>query len=336
MNICLYGHTENKNYGGLLTYYSLYLCLKRLGYDPIIIPRSCSITSGYNVCEPDSASAIFFREHCDVAQRLPFDEFYKYNELSDIFMVGSDMIWNHRKYRYTNDTWYLNFVNDDKKKIACSTSFGNYDFNELYECNQDEIDRVNGYLHRFDSISLREKEGIGLVKEHFSMDVDQIIDPVFYTSINEYESILNTGNRLGRTYDVFFYMVHPKSRDFAMNLNLKGKTLIEINDGHRDKRTIYDWFSTMINCRSVITDSFHGVCFCLLFNKPFIFIDSSWCNGRMDELNRTFGLDGRLFKIGEYIPLDLLDCQLDWKTINGVISNERQRAETWIRNAIVG
>ena len=76
--IYLYGHTENENYGGCLTYYALGKTIEGLGYDLTVIPRSGDVTKevcSLNPYYPESPSVKFFADNFKMAERLPFDRF---------------------------------------------------------------------------------------------------------------------------------------------------------------------------------------------------------------------------------------------------------------------
>ena len=165
--VVIYGHTENENYGGCLTYYALAKTIEKQGYDYTMIPRSSSVTetdTDMNFYNPESPSVEFFAENCHMAERLPYERFKEYNSLGDAFVLGSDMIWKDKQYTWARDTFYLNFVDKDKKKIAYATSFGTDNKDDI--CDPVRKSTTLNYIKQFDSVSCREDSGVDYLRQN--------------------------------------------------------------------------------------------------------------------------------------------------------------------------
>ena len=92
-DVALYGATVGTNYGGLITYYSLYKSIEKMGYSVIMIPPPSS-----DVVKSENHATRFSDEYINLAERYPLEHFNKYNELADTFVLGSDQIWNYKLF----------------------------------------------------------------------------------------------------------------------------------------------------------------------------------------------------------------------------------------------
>lgn len=339
--VCLYGHTENENYGGCLTYYALGKTIESLGYDLIIIPRSYDVTE--DVCSlnpyyPDSPSVIFFEDNFHMAERLPFSRFNEYNSLADTFILGSDMIWKDKQYRWSHDTFYLNFVNDDKNKISYATSFGSSDISDIYD--EGRCDVAMNYINRFNHISVREDWGKEFLNSK-GIECEWMPDPVFLLSKYDYMNIISD-RRICHHYNVYYLIrkstmndfLREKSKPLIYNKDYKKKVFI--SDGHLSinkkysnklilpRPDISEFLNYIYNADYVVTDSFHGLCFCLIFNKPFKYISRINDTIRMESLARLFDFDLRIN----------MKMNLDWEKINDKLVEIRKTGLEWLKKSI--
>lgn len=110
---------------------------------------------------------------------------------------------------------------------------------------------------------------------------------------------------------------------------------IDMTDGSQEEKTsVENWASAIKNCKFFITDSFHGACFAIIFNKPFIcIVNKSRGESRFKSLFKTFGLENRC--VYENVDItDIISQQIDYQSVNAIIQNEVQRSKDWLLNAI--
>ena len=330
--IALYGHTENENYGSLLTYWSLYKTLDELFPNNVeMIPRSSSVTNDYtsfNFCNPDSHSSLFFKSHCKMAPRLDFKDFGKYNEMFDTFIIGSDMIWKHKQYLWSNDTFYLNFVKDGKK-IAYGTSLGTDDVDKII--GKGDLPKVINYLKDFDFISMREFSGVELLKTYYGVDSVQVPDPVFLNDKDFYLSVLPEYEpEDGKKKDLMTYFVSGKFvkiyKKIIPGILIKNRLVgvKSFEDGHGKNITIQNFLFHLNKCKMFATDSFYGVCMCLIFNKPFYWYSKGFDETRFETLKKLFDIE-----IKEGILNDF-----DWDKINSRLEEFRKSGRELLKTII--
>ena len=343
-NVCLYGHVENENYGGCLTYFSLGKAIESLGYSLTVIPRSSDVTiadTRINFYNPESYSVRFFNENFKMAERLPFSEFYRYNDLANTFVLGSDMIWKDSQYKWMRDTNYLNFVSPEKNKVAYSTSFGTDRIEQIFsESKQQEAIKK---IKKFDSVSVREDWAKQFLREN-GVRCAHKIDPIFLTAPEVYKNLSERAiNKDTKKKFNFAYLLNRRFYEMEFRLAetySEGLETKYVCDGHEAEieRTLtmypqfennvdaYQFLWYIVNAEKVITDSFHGVCLCLILNKPFIYVNSVDAkNIRVKSLFRQFGI--------EYREKELIYC--DWESINATIEKLKYDGLSWLNAAIV-
>lgn len=125
---------------------------------------------------------------------------------------------------------FFDFVNDDKRKIACATSFGH-----------DNFSAPNGYkehaktlLKKFDAISVREDTGVDVARDNFELNVTHIADPIFLCNKKHYEELIKS-SKLNISEDfilVYILDATPEKRNYIIELSrILNKKIICIVDG---------------------------------------------------------------------------------------------------------
>lgn len=226
----------------------------------------------------------------------------------EAIVVGSDQVWRAEYSPYITD-YFLDFLPKDypMKRIAYAASFGGEEcdipLNLLPVCMKS--------LEFFDAVSVREEAGKSLLEKIFSRKASLVLDPTLLLRRQDYEKIMNRENDV-QTGGLIHYILDENEaknqivNDVAFSLGLSKRQLtISPRDaegklGKLD--TISFWLNTIANANFVITDSFHGCVFSIIFNKPFIAIANKGRGiSRFVTLLGQFGLLGQLiFSLDEY------------------------------------
>ncbi len=146
-DICVAGFWYGFNYGSLLNGYAEYKLLKNMGKEVLMLHKPIApgapiidreITEGHNVSFVNK-----YYDAEDISPRYTYYELKSLNEICDCFCAGSDQIWNYELSFHEN--LYMPFVEDDKKLISFSTSFGHKKDKTPIECRE----RIKSYLERY-------------------------------------------------------------------------------------------------------------------------------------------------------------------------------------------
>jgi len=241
------------------------------------------------------------------------DELIDIEKNYDCFVVGSDQVWNYGSYN-VDDTHFLDFVKDDKKKISYAASFGRNGVPE------NKIEDAKRFISDFSYISVREKCGVDIVSELTGKNAELVLDPSLLTDKREYREFEKIP--FAKKY-VFLYLREDSKEltKYADKLaKLKGLKVIKVVKHWMyglNGRPIYavgpqEWLGYMDNASYVITNSFHGICFSVIFEKEF-FVGllknvSVETNPRISEILELFEIKDRYidenYDFTEIKPLD--------------------------------
>lgn len=246
------------------------------------------------------------------------------------FICGSDQIW-HPAINRGDSTYFLSFARADQKKVAYAPSFGLDHFTEAQEREMAMM------LRSFSSISVREAAGAEIVERLTGSRPQVVCDPTMLLSLASYEQL---GHRpVGiRSPFVFVYTVgsHPWAVKYAKHIaSRKGLRVVHLIGGYFAqwglgkgvKRIVtagpaeFLWLVQHAEC--VITNSFHGTVFSVLFKRPFhVALNKNSADSRMITLCGSLGC--RSSVSSEAPTGDLVLC--NWETISR--NMDRIRAES--------
>ena len=267
------------------------------------------------------------------------------NQNFDTIIVGSDQVWRPC-YSPCQTNYFLDFLKDNSKikRISYAASFGtdNWEFS-------DELTKVcGGLLRKFNAVSVREKSAISLCKEHFDVDATHVLDPTLLLDKDSYLKLINSSEN--KTKLLFSYVLDRNNEKNVIVENIARQTCLktfevmpELPDeifnlyGDIDK-CIYPplekWLAAFEEADMVITDSFHGTVFSIIFNKPFwVIANEGRGTARFKSLLSLFNLSNRLinkFSIDE-INLNL---PIDWCSVNNIKRNLQEESLRFIIKSI--
>lgn len=314
------------NYGAILQAYALKCVLNKLGADVKIIDYiSPSISSRHKLMRPSlnpldlyrylryskTVNAQFkqfqlFLDKMNLSERASsLNELRKLSESMDAVICGSDQVWNTE---ITNQDfhYFLDFVPDSVKKIAYAASFGQTQIPK-------SIDKTIGdYLRRFDSISVREDSGAELVDKLIGKRPEVVLDPTLLLSNDEWRE-LKSIEVLPERY-ILVYSVGEIEKLFPTAIEISEKTGFPlVIFSHRKYPSLSNTFyiqttgptgfiDAFDKADYVITNSFHGTAFSIIFRKKFLVqtrtVDPSkglGINSRIITLLEKTGLSGRIY-----------------------------------------
>lgn len=304
MRIALLSFVNNLNYGGSLQEYALAYTIKKYGgkniyceylnyhrnfYKDSIIWIFRKILYGFVrkndfpswtikeflkiVCsrskEVKSSSAKKFQkfwEYTNFSQKMNKRQLKKNQDKYDMFIVGSDQVWNCGRLNI-DTTYLLDFVIDREKKRSYASSIGMKKIPEKYK------KKYLKYWKEFKYLSCRELEGSKLIENLTGRKVEWVLDPTLLLDKAEWEKIADTSVIDNEKY-VLLYMLDTSeslvkfAEKIAHDKNLK---LIRIYSDIHNNDSIgpEQWLGYFLLAEYVVTNSFHGVAFAVNFNKNF-------------------------------------------------------------------
>ncbi|MCM1324025.1 MAG: polysaccharide pyruvyl transferase family protein [Acetobacter sp.] len=322
------------NYGAMLTCYALQETIKSFGKNPKVInyiPPFQIKRFKNSIADKFSAKYLSLTTCCTNKKELQI-----LNEQTDTFIVGSDQIWRYIYFWPNGDNIFqLNFVNNDKKKIAYAASFGT----DSFEGNYSDIMKTKYYMQQFDNISVREDDGVDICSKTFGVKATYVLDPVFLADTKLWDDMVNGISLTKGTFIASYVLDRNEKSNNILNQVKKcfsGIDSIDMTDGMKGENiSIENWIYTIKNCQFFITDSFHGACFAIIFNKPFICIaNKSRGYSRFKSLFKLFGIEQRSVVDNNENIEDIVSQKIDYQKINTIKEKEVERSKKWLSDAI--
>lgn len=225
------------------------------------------------------------------------------DELSlDAIVVGSDQVWRE-DYSPCITDYFLHFLPKDNrlKKIAYAASFGT----DLLNISSENLSACQEGIKQFQAISVRENSGLDILAEQFGREAIQVLDPTLLLSMQDYDKLIAEECISSSSTGVVSYVLDDTSyktdilqavQQYFLSsqvTRLKMHPLFEPDDCIIP--TMGQWLQSIRDAEFVITDSFHGCVFSIIFRKPFIAIGNEFRGlDRFRTLLGDFGLMNRL------------------------------------------
>lgn len=347
-DVGILGFWNGANYGSVLTYFALNFVIQQMGYSTVMLSQP--VLDKNNVYE-NPRTYRFTQKHFNISAYRSFNELDQLNGLCGTFLLGADQVFARSCIIGKEQFYLLDFAHDDKKKIAYASSFGHKSL--LFRPN--ELEMLRFRLSRFDYLSVREYDGVKICA---SLGLKAVfrLDPAFLCPRSEYDA-LAAQSSLSLTEDgyILAYILDPSKKkkqallyaekilgkrvivildaqaDFELN-----KELLDLPDRTVDVGEIEDWFNYFKNAAFVITDSFHGTCMALIYNKNFITIENDVRGtSRTDTLKQLLPVADKIVSsAGEILKNVGLFEPFDFTKVNSILAKERELSCRWLKNAL--
>lgn len=337
------------NYGAVLQGYATCEYLKKLGCDVELIdyypeyfekdvPRLKKLLINIVTTVKRRKLEKFVRHNINLTKKTykNVDEIRNDNIKSDVYIVGSDQVWNSELSQGKLDPAYFLDFTDNKNKIAFSSSIGRTDV------SKEDLIEIKNYLENFSNISVREKSAKDLLESSGLKKVENVLDPVFLLEKEDYQKFIKPVN-----YEKYLLIysfernetTQKIANEVAKKLNLK---VVEIGifkskydcDKYEHNAGIEEFLSLMYNAEFVVTSSFHGTAFSILLNKQFISVAPSIRKTRLENITNLLCIGNRLITEKTNYNIEELIKPIDYKNINKLVKENSERGRKFIKNAI--
>lgn len=254
---------------------------------------------------------------------------------ADIFCTGSDQTWNPVLYG-PSKAYYLGFVPDNKKKISFSASFG---VKKLPSKDKSEVKKL---LSRYDAISVRESSGLEILEDIGIKNATLVLDPTLAVNPELWNEL--SSERLIDEGYIFVYQLNTSDRfvDYVNKVAKKSglkvvyvKSRLENrynNATYVESPKIEDWLSLFRYAKYVITDSFHGTLFSIIYHKEFIDIYPPNFSARLESILCLLGLENR--HLEDFGSFDWYENSIDYDKVDSIIKKERGKTIQFLNKAI--
>ncbi len=217
----------------------------------------------------------FIFENISVSPKYDNENLYLINDDYDFFITGSDQVW---KPQCTCDEYFLEFASNKMLTMSYAASFG------VDTLENDEKLYVKEKLNNINFISVRESCGMDILKDLGYENINHVVDPTLLLKFDFWNNIIEEFPLVKEKY-VFLYLLSPNLKlikKLRKQCNQNGLNLVAINGLlDNDLSTLYycdqlvdgvgpkEFLNLIKNSQYVITDSFHGTVFSIVFKKSF-------------------------------------------------------------------
>lgn len=357
------------NYGGILQAYALKTFLEKMGHEVHLIDTNFKKKSPWRIIkdtiknlikknpkaiENDKINKLKHQSYLTFTK--PFidqniknitktftnpktmgKEIKKYN--FDAYIVGSDQIWNPKYFKHIEIAFFSFISTGNPLRISYAPSFGS----DVWKFSPEKEKICRELIRKFDAISVRENSAIKLCENHLGVEAHWVLDPTMLLLPTEYAQLLTGKKTLAKKGNLFTYIL-DKAEDKTKIINAVSETFklqayqldsveskVPIPLEWSTKATVEEWIENFHKAEFIVTDSFHGTVFSILFNKPF-FAVINFKRGatRFESLLKAFDLSDRMLSSYKELTESKLKNTIDWTSVNQILDQKRKESYSFL------
>lgn len=364
------------NYGGILQDFALQRVLKNKNYDVVTIDRRYNGVSKSRLLLSNIKNTIinklqlgskrnftsadinyitknprsFISKYITLSEVIDLDEkmvkHFK-NNAYDVVIVGSDQVWRPR-YSPNIYDYFFGFLKDNSTttKLSYAASFGV----DTWEYNDEQTKEVKNLIKLFDGVSVREKSAVELCKDNLDTDAQFVLDPTLLLEKEDYLKLIT--KKSDKSSASIFTYVLDQSESKTNIINFVQKKLgkeVRTNQPREDQKSsssknlndfayppIEGWIESFDQADFIVTDSFHGTIFSIIFNKPFLtIVNSERGAARFKSLLALLDLEDRLIDAyDEALISEKLSLSIDYTKVNARLKELKADSLAYLFNNI--
>lgn len=347
------------NYGSILQSYATQKVIEKLGHDSEIIDYVRKDEKGNNIAETmlkrNNAwnknkikrfiykcmqTPVYsysykkfknYRDHILKQTQIEYDSKQMLiNQLpeGDIYCTGSDQVWGKIGCDDYDDVYFLEFVPEGKRCISYAASFGKDEISEDLEKN------LRQYLKKYNSLTVRENNAVNIVKKH-GKDCRKTLDPTLLLNKDEWNQFIESDEKTKGEY-ILVYQLHNNDEfeKYVENFSKKEKLnlkrisiswLYAFKSGNLEFLPSPQKFLKLIrDAKYIVTDSFHGTVFSILFEKKFMDILPKGTGDRIFTILKELEIENRVLQ--EFSDYETIKKEIDYEKVTKKLREKREES----------
>ena len=274
------------------------------------------------------------------------DDLQKNPPFADCYVVGSDQVWAQLLSKPENSAFFLDFGDEKTKRIAYAASFS------MSEYPENLRSKLAENLSRLNAVSVRETQGIGICNS-VGTKATKVVDPTLLLGTKAFENI--SVKRMNSNQYAFVYQLNIASPDEICWTDAQAycnenhlDVIATASSGYfegleilKDAKYVYpsipEWLSLIRHCEIVITTSFHGIVFSILFRKNFVYIPlkgiHSGGNARVLNLLSDLQIEEKCISDGRTFN-DVASFEIDYSKCNRLLKEKVAESSSFLLDAI--
>lgn len=332
------------NYGAEMQTYATVKALRLLGHDVQVIDYRLNELKGlrlfidnflYSLTPASKKFNRFWSTYIPATKHFVNAKDLRVNiPFADLYLVGSDQVWNPAITKEKCLDYFLSFVPEGKQRAAYASSIG------ISKWNADNIltAKINKELKKFKAISCREKDGVGILKDVFNINAVNVLDPTLLFS--GYPELVG-GIKQKRTF-VYYPLFGGKEMEEFCKETANKLHLQYVDNNPRklwlrgrvwNRLSIEEWIKNFAEAEIVATQSFHGTAFSIIHGKQFFTVYDGSKVSRIANLLEELGIRDRLFPTVEAArKAKPWDYPIDYSMVNNRLEKLRSTSWNFLKN----
>lgn len=367
MNIGIITFSSAHNYGAMLQTYALQTILERMGFEVDIINfRPPIIDNVYNPFKKRKKSffdlkfykqraGLHIKHRYKIKKFKNFEKFMEDNlnitspyktfnalkaaDLSyDFLIAGSDQIWNSDLTKSLNPAYFLKFAPEKSKKIIYGASIGKKAIDNF------EIPLFKHYLKNNDNISVREKASIDSISKCTNKLIETVIDPTLLLKKEDYDLLKNDMGLNNKKY-IFVYALEYNeelikiAEKISKNENLPiifNRPYKKFSNQTKSVPHIgpSEFLGLIKNATYIVTNSYHGFIFSIIYNKKFVAIPNTKTPARIEELASNLNINNTLVYSSNNFN-SIQNIKIDYKKVEKNINSLKNESLLFLENSLI-
>nr|BFF40024.1 polysaccharide pyruvyl transferase family protein [Tenacibaculum mesophilum] len=256
----------------------------------------------------------------------------------EAYVVGSDQVWRP-KYSPNIFNYFLDFLyfKTNVRKVGYAISYGS----DKWEFTPDETKKCKSLVQRFDALSVRENTAVSLTNDNLNVRCTHVVDPTMLLNKEDYLELIKSKPKSIKKFFFVYILDRKKELIDVVNQISKEKKLTplyisHVGDGKKPVPYIEDWLAAFRDCEFVVTDSFHGTVFSILFEKQFLSIGNKDRGlSRFNSILNMLGLSKRLFvQVNNEAMLNVLNENVNFEEVNRSLNEQRVKSIEFLKQSL--
>lgn len=330
------------NYGAEMQTYATVKALKLLGHEVRVIDyrlhesdeKAHYIKSLIRNVSPASIKFNrFWRKHIPSTRHIVHSEdLWESVNDCDAFLVGSDQVWNPEITKEKSLDYFLSFVPSGKRRLSYASSIGL----SQWAFDSSLTMAIKNELEKFDGISCRERDGIKILNETFKVTAEHVLDPTML--FDGYQELI--GQTTSKNTLVYYPLfggdeMEVFSKELSTLLGLdylnNNPTSTWLRGRVWNRLSTTAWVRNIAESKFVVTQSFHGTVFSILYKKPFFTVYNGKKVSRISNLLEELGIQDRLFPSVESARIAKpWEKPIDYNKVYRELSRMRKRSWNYL------
>lgn len=257
----------------------------------------------------------------------------------DVYITGSDQVWSYYLLGDLEDSYTLNFGENNKRRISYAASAGDSD---KVLANKDVFKKK---LNVLDKISVRENETKRVLENFINKNIEVVLDPTLLLTKNQWNKVCDSLNQEEKEKYILVYSIGMHKENARVANFLSNETGLKIIHFERVNRfdnvlknaflyTPFEFINLIKNAEYIVTTSFHATIFSIIFNKKFWSISPPKAGLRISNLLEKLELSDRMVETLEDFKKKIYSKEINYKKTNMLLEKEREKSIKWLIDSI--